>query len=438
MVKAATLTSLYQTLPLSNLDLLSGRFPVTYLYLYPNLQNIHLPTILTSLRRSLAKTLHYYYPFSGRIVTNPATSEPEIICNNQGVLFVEASANVTLKRVNFYDLNKLVMQGKLVSLSPDIPFQVQVTGYTCGGVSMTFTFDHALGDAASFSKLLLSWSEISQHKPLSCVPQHNRRSLLRPRNPPTYTPSIDRTFVKCTIEDILNMPTPMGTMVKRLYHIDAGCINRLQQLASPNGKRTKVEALSAYIWKLMAKSIDGRKYKECKMGWLVDGRGRIGGRLKGNTMSNYIGNVLSVAIGEANVDELEGDSLAKVAGKVHEAISEATREEHFLEVMDWIECHRPGLMMARIVLGGGGGPAVVVSSGRRFPVGELEFGFGRAVLGTVSSTIDKIGVGYFNQRESGKNDGCWTVSAILWPQLVEALESDSVFHPISVAQHLLL
>ncbi|CAN0906744.1 Coniferyl alcohol acyltransferase [Linum grandiflorum] len=265
MVKAATLTSLYQTLPLSNLDLLSGRFPVTYLYLYPNLQNIHLPTILTSLRRSLAKTLHYYYPFSGRIVTNPATSEPEIICNNQGVLFVEASANVTLKRVNFYDLNKLVMQGKLVSLSPDIPFQVQ-----------------------------------------------------------------------------------------------------------------------------------------------------------------------------ANVDELEGDSLAKVAGKVHEAISEATREEHFLEVMDWIECHRPGLMMARIVLGGGGGPAVVVSSGRRFPVGELEFGFGRAVLGTVSSTIDKIGVGYFNQRESGKNDGCWTVSAILWPQLVEALESDSVFHPISVAQHLLL
>ncbi|CAN0906743.1 Coniferyl alcohol acyltransferase [Linum grandiflorum] len=382
MVKAATLTSLYQTLPLSNLDLLSGRFPVTYLYLYPNLQNIHLPTILTSLRRSLAKTLHYYYPFSGRIVTNPATSEPEIICNNQGVLFVEASANVTLKRVNFYDLNKLVMQGKLVSLSPDIPFQVQVTGYTCGGVSMTFTFDHAL--------------------------------------------------------DILNMPTPMGTMVKRLYHIDAGCINRLQQLASPNGKRTKVEALSAYIWKLMAKSIDGRKYKECKMGWLVDGRGRIGGRLKGNTMSNYIGNVLSVAIGEANVDELEGDSLAKVAGKVHEAISEATREEHFLEVMDWIECHRPGLMMARIVLGGGGGPAVVVSSGRRFPVGELEFGFGRAVLGTVSSTIDKIGVGYFNQRESGKNDGCWTVSAILWPQLVEALESDSVFHPISVAQHLLL
>ncbi|CAI0410255.1 unnamed protein product [Linum tenue] len=443
VVKAvATDSSQNPTLALSNLDLLSGRFPVTYLYFYTNSHNIDFPCIMDSLSFSLAKTLHYYYPFSGRIVANPSTTELEFICDNQGALVVEARANVPLKMLDFYNLDKLVTQGKLVSLSPDFLFQVQVTRYTCGGVSMTFTFDHALGDAASFSKFLCSWSEISQHKSLSCIPDHRRRELLKPRDPPRYQPSLDRTFVRCTIDEILNMPvsTTTTTMVKRLYHIEARCIDRLQVMASAGGtKRTKIEALSAYVWKAMVKAVD---CKECKMGWLVDGRGRMGGSLKNDPMSNYIGNVLSLAVGEANVDELERDSVAEVAKRVHEAISEATREDHFLELMDWIECHRPGLVMARIVLGGGGSggapAAVVVSSGRKFPVAELEFGFGSPVLGTVSSTIEKIGVGYLNQRESGRNDGSWTVSAILWPQLVQVLESDSVFQPISVAQHLLI
>lgn len=80
-------------------------------------------------------------------------------------------------------------------------------------------------------------------------------------------------------------------------------------------------------------------------------------------------------------------------------------------------------MISKNVLGLGG-PALVISSGRRFPVAELDFGFGNPVLGTVSSTIEGLGVGYINQRQSAGADGSWTVSAILWPEMVEALESD--------------
>ncbi|XAR70772.1 Alcohol O-acetyltransferase [Bertholletia excelsa] len=432
VVRASRLLPKPYTLTLSNLDLLSGRFPVTYFYFYGEAPVTNFPTTLDSLKLSLAETLNHFYPFSGQIIQNPKTNEPEILCNNTGALVVEAHASIALKELNFYNLDES-LKGKLVSINPDFPVQVQVTCYTCGGISITFTFDHALGDASSFSKFLLTWSEIALEKKVSCIPDHQRN--LRARNPPRYDPWVDQAFVSCTMEDIINMPT-RKIILKRLYHIDASSINRLQRIACiDGGKRTKIEAFSAYVWKVMVRVI-GESHTRCKMGWLVDGRTRMG--QDPNSMSNYIGNVLSLAFAEATVEELKSGSLSDISRIIHEAILKVTNRAHFLDLIDWIECHRPGLMLSKVVLGQAG-PALVVSSGRRFPVAELDFGFGRPVLGTVCSTIEKIGVGYMNQRESARGDGSWTVSAIIWPELVAALESDSdrVFEPMT-ANHLQL
>lgn len=413
-------------LTLSNLDLLSGRFPVTYFYFYSEPLEGDYASIIESLKFSLAQTLHHYYPFAGRIIQNPSTNEPEIICDNKGALLVEAHANIPLKGLNFYDLNQS-LQGKLVSIDPEFPFQVQVTSYTCGGISVTFTFDHALGDASAFGKFLISWVEIANKKPISGFPDHKRN--LCPRIPPTYDRSLDCTYTVCSMEDILNMPKT-NILLKRLYHVDASSINRLQKLACLNGEsRTKIEAFSAYVWKIMVNTFE-EGHRNSKMGWLVDGRTRICG--DNHSMSNYIGNVLSVAVGEASVGELKQSSVSDIAKIVHQAISKVTNKAHFLDLIDWIECHRPGLMLSKIVLGHGG-PGLVLSSGRRFPVRQLDFGFGSPVLGTVCSTIERIGVAYMNQRPSARGDGSWTVSAILWPQLAAALESDRVFQPMSAA-----
>lgn len=95
-------------------------------------------------------------------------------------------------------------------------------------------------------------------------------------------------------------------------------------------------------------------------------------------------------------------------------------------------------MLSKSVLGLTG-PTIVISSGRRFPVAELDFGFGSPVLGTSCSTIERLGVGYINQRQSARGDGSWTVSAILWPEMVEALESDPnhIFQTMNL-NHILL
>ncbi|KAK7309471.1 hypothetical protein RJT34_06224 [Clitoria ternatea] len=430
VVKALNPITQPLSITLSNLDLLSGRFPVTYLYFYrkPKLGNFE--AFVESLKTSLAQILNYYYPFAGQIVPNPKTSEPEIICDNNGSLVIEAHANIPVKSLDFYNLNE-TLQDKVVSVQPDFPLQIQVTEYTCGGISIAFTFDHALGDASSFGKFIASWCEIAQNKPLSCTPDHTRH--LCARSPPSYQPSLDQSFIKCTIEEIQNMPMT-HISIKRLYHINASSINMLQQLASVNGvKRTKIEAFSAYVWKIMIGTID-QSHKRCKMGWLVDGREKMG---KGkNSMSNYIGNVLSLAFGEASIEELKAACISDIAGIVHEAICKVNNEAHFLDLIDWIECHRPGLMLGKAVLGQEG-PVLVVSSGQRFPVTEVDFGFGSPLVGTVYTCIERVGVGYMNQRLSSKGDGSWTVSAILWPELEAALLDDPIFQPMS-SSHLQL
>ncbi|KAH6790975.1 HXXXD-type acyl-transferase family protein [Perilla frutescens var. frutescens] len=415
IVKAAEPLPERHIISLSNLDLLSGRFPVTYIYFYRRPHIID--SIENTLMESLSQCLRHFYPFAGRISENMKSGEPEIVCDNSGALVIEAQASIPLKEFNFYNLNQS-LQGKLVSTNHHFPVQVQITSYICGGISMTFTFDHALGDASAFSKFLVTWSEIALKKPISCSPDHRRD--LPARFPPHYDPSLDESFISCTMEDIRTMPT-INILLKRMYYIDYSSIERLQRLASANGnKRTKIEAFSAYLWQVMAKVIN-INHNNCKVGWLVDGRTRLS--KNHNSMSSYIGNVLSLDFAESDVKNLKQGSIADIADIVHEAITTVTNEAHFKNLIDWVECHRPGLMLSKSVLGLTG-PTIVVSSGRRFPVAELDFGFGSPVLGTACSTIERLGVGYINQRQSATGDGSWTVSAILWPEMVETLESD--------------
>ncbi|XP_022871923.1 shikimate O-hydroxycinnamoyltransferase [Olea europaea var. sylvestris] len=426
VVKAAGSLPETHIITLSNLDLLSGRFPVTYVYFYSKTPNIHL-TVAT-LKSSLAQCLRLFYPFSGRMVQNPQSNEPEIMCDNSGALVVEAQTNISLKEFNFYNIDEY-LKGKLVSVDHNFPVKIQITGYACRSMAITFTFDHALGDATAFSKFLVTWCEIANKKLISCSPNHSR--ALCARVPPSYDPLLTDTFASCTLDDIRTIPT-ISMLLKRLYYIPKSSIDMMQKLACINGaKRTKIESFSAYVWKVMVNAID-KKHKNCKMGWLVDGRTRIRSNDPENSMSNYIGNVLSVTFGESTVNHLNQGSIADIANVVHNAISKITNEEHFRDLIDWIECHRPGLMLAKSVLGLDV-PTLVISSGRRFPVAELDFGFGSPVLGTVCSTIERLGVGYMNQRESARGDGSWTVSAILWPEMVAALESDpsNVFRPMN-------
>lgn len=120
-------------LPLSNLDMLVPPVSVSVFLCYK--KPVTIPEEYSSfaeeatshnLKSSLSDALVYYYAFAGRMVSN-TSGEPELLCNNQGVEFVEACANIGLAELDFYNPDQTV-EGKLVpKLSNTSVFATQVS-----------------------------------------------------------------------------------------------------------------------------------------------------------------------------------------------------------------------------------------------------------------------------------------------------------------------
>ncbi|KAI3796294.1 hypothetical protein L1987_38961 [Smallanthus sonchifolius] len=90
-------------LPFTNFDLLVPPFDVgsTFFYKKPSHGSFH--TIVDTLKASLSPALSLYPPLAGQIEWNGAVGENQIHCNNQGVEFIEAVADVELKELNLYN-----------------------------------------------------------------------------------------------------------------------------------------------------------------------------------------------------------------------------------------------------------------------------------------------------------------------------------------------
>ncbi|KAF8389442.1 hypothetical protein HHK36_026137 [Tetracentron sinense] len=419
--------------PLSNLDLIVPPTDVSVYFCYRKSTKFTFASVVNVLKTAMAKALASYYAFAGEVVLNPR-GEPELLCNNRGVDFFEAYADVKLQDLDLYNPDACV-NGKLVPEKKDGVLSVQVTRLKCGGVIVACTFDHRIADAYSANMFLVAWAEIAQEKSLPPQPSF-QHSLLNPRHPGCYDASLDNMYVTLSSLPPRTDPEPGADyIINRIYYVTAEDIDRLQSLASSNGhKRSKFEAFSAFLWQVVAKGT-GDNAKGCKMGIVVDGRTRLSGGEgdKSSSMANYFGNVLSVPFGEASINELKTKPLSWVADSVHEFLEGAVTKEHFLGLVDWIEAHRPETVLPMIYgKGKEEGAAFVVSSGQRFPVRKVDFGWGRPAFGSYNFTWGDE-VGYVMPMPSATEDGDWVVYMHLFKGHLEMLEIEAadVFRPFT-------
>lgn len=113
-------------LPLSNLDLLLPPVDFGVFFCYDHKETEQpFAHIVGVLKKALAQTLVSYYAFAGVLVRNGA-GEPELLCNNSGVDFVEAVSNAGLEDLNLYNPDECV-SGKLVPHIKRGVLAVQVT-----------------------------------------------------------------------------------------------------------------------------------------------------------------------------------------------------------------------------------------------------------------------------------------------------------------------
>ncbi|GKA76056.1 benzyl alcohol O-benzoyltransferase-like protein [Tanacetum coccineum] len=154
--------------PLSDIDDQEGlRFQVPMIHFYsqnPKMMNKNPASVI---REALAKVLVFYYPLAGRLKEGP-TRKLMVDCTRQGVLFIEAEADVTLK----------------------------VTRLLCGGFIFAIRWNHTMCDATGLVKFMKAWSEMA-HGALtpSTLPVWHRE-LLSARNPPRVTRVLITSMMK--------------------------------------------------------------------------------------------------------------------------------------------------------------------------------------------------------------------------------------------------
>ncbi|WCJ31800.1 HXXXD-type acyl-transferase family protein [Euphorbia peplus] len=426
-------------LSLSNLDLLLPPLEVSVFFCYKKpLDMMSYGSMVTILKKAMSQVLVTYYAFAGEIVAN-CMGEPEVVCNNHGVEFTEAYGDIELEQLNLYNPDQTV-HGKLVPpKNKDAPLSVQVTELKCGGIVVALTFDHRIADAHTTDMFVVSWAETAQSKPLSNLPSF-RRSLLNPRRPATSIDHLSLDNLYLPISSYKpppeSYPDPNDHLISRIYYVKAAEISLLQSDASSNGyRRTKLESFTAFLWQLIAKCYNNKNphignMKYSKIGVVVNGRSRLSEKL-----CNYFGNVLSIPYDCCKIDEICESDLSWSANKVHKMLEKAGTKEHFLGLIEWVEAHRPETAVSKVYTNGRDeGPAVVVSSGQRFPIREVEFGWGKAVFGSYHFPWGG-NTGYVMPTESSAGNGDWVLYMHLFKEQLDFLESHAPHFFVPFVSH---
>ncbi|KAL4567137.1 hypothetical protein LXL04_022711 [Taraxacum kok-saghyz] len=431
VISADVTLGTHHWLPLSNLDLLLPPVAAGVFFCYKKKDNVNMSyeTVVKTIKASLGGVLSTFYSLAGEIVEN-RQGEPEVVCNNRGVEFIEARADIKLKDLDFFHPDDSV-KGKLVPKINGGVVAIQATELNCGSIIISGVFNHQLADAYSINMFLRAWAQYTRKESITNRPSF-RPSVLNPRHPPFFTTSIDKLYIP-----ISSLPPPSSfeePLLGRMYYIHGESIAKLQSEASTKDtKRSKLLSFTAFLWKLLAHK-DGDTTS--RMGIVVNGRRFLAesGEKDSPLLGNHFGNVLSIPYGMARNNDLKEMTLHEVANGVHKFVAKATNEEHFRELIDWVELQRPNTMVARIYFGlkKSEGEAVVVSAGQGLPVKDMDFGWGKPEFGSYHFPWGSR-TGYITTMPSGKKNGDWVVYMHLKEEDFNLIDSmaPNVFTPLT-------
>ncbi|KFK25975.1 hypothetical protein AALP_AA8G187200 [Arabis alpina] len=365
---------------LSDIDDQEGlRFHIPTIFVYRHNPSAYSDPVGV-IRRALAETLVYYYPFAGRLREGP-NRKLTVDCTGEGVLFIEADADVTL--VEFEEKDALQppfpcfdellfdLEGSSEVLNAPL-LLIQVTRLKCGGFIFAVRVNHTITDAAGLSRFLKTMSEFSSGYHAPSVAPVWERHFLNARFPLRVTQA-HREYDKQVAIDTESAPVGDGdTLVSHSFFFGATEMSAIRRLLPPDlaNESTDLETLTSFLWRYRTIALLPDSYKEMRVIFIVNARSKL---RNPPLPSGYYGNAFAFPVAIATARDLTEKPLEFAMGLVKEAKSSVT-EEYMRSLADlMVTKGRPGFLTDG---------ALLISDVRNFA--EIDFGiWGKPVYGGV-------------------------------------------------------
>ncbi|KAF7112496.1 hypothetical protein RHSIM_RhsimUnG0223200 [Rhododendron simsii] len=375
---------------LSDIDDQEGlRFQLPTIMFYESNPSMDGEDPVSVIREALAKALSFYYPFAGRLVEGP-NRKLLVDCTSEGVLFVEADAEVELNQ-----LGDAILPGcpVLKELLHDVPgsdgilgcplLLLQVTRFRCGGFAFAVRLNHTMSDAAGLIQFLNAIAEFAKGKEVTApsVSPVWQRELLSARHPPRIT------CLHHEYEQVLdtNNDDANSTPIQKPFFFGPKEIRAIRNHLPPHASASTFEVLTACLWRCRTRALALDPNNTVRVSCFVNGR-----NLPGLIVPHgYYGNAITNPAAVAKAGKVCSFPLEYTVELVKMAKPQMTAE-YFKSVADLMVIKgRPSYTVAGNFM---------VSDVRRLGLDTVDFGWGKLVYGGTAGAFPTLSF-YMNFKD---------------------------------------
>ncbi|CAM6106076.1 unnamed protein product [Calypogeia fissa] len=365
--QVADTVSAVETIALSSSDLVVPRVHVEVIYAF---EAPAPPAEL--LEKGLAETLLEYREWAGRL-SKDVDGRPVIALNGQGPAWIDAVADVPLVSMMPFNPGWNLLEFVPPNRSAEELLMVQVTKFSCGGITLGIARHHQIADGEAASGFMDAWvAAVKGLTPLGS-PIHDR-SILMARDPPQ--PKFEHVeYKKPPPKPETEPPVEYPPLSIKKFHFSTETLKKLKEEAMKDlngqGFYTTFESLTAYLWKNISKARGLSGETATKAMVAVNGRRK----LKPPVADNYFGNVIFHACCQASVKDLIEQPLSYATAVVQKAVRRLD-DEYMRSALDFVELRQkhpvPVARAYRTILS----PNLSVTSWVNLPLYKLDFGYG--------------------------------------------------------------
>ncbi|CAL9776639.1 unnamed protein product [Musa acuminata subsp. burmannicoides] len=418
---------------LSDIDDQDGlRFHIPVIQFYRNDPSMGGRDQAKVIREALARALVFYYPFAGRL-REAAGRKLVVECTGEGILFIEADADVRLEQFGdqlqppFPCLEELVYNVPGSDGVLDCPLLlIQVTRLLCGGFIFAIRLNHTMSDAPGLVQFMNAVAELARGAAAPSVPPLWAREILEARSPPRAT---------CKHREYDDVPDTRGTivplddMVHRSFFFGKREVAALRRRVPPHLRNSSTfEILTACLWKCRTIAISPDADEEVRMICIVNARGKSDLGLP----VGYYGNAFVFPVAVSKAGKLCANPLGYALDLVRKAKSDVT-DEYVRSVADLMVLRgRPHFTVVRSYL---------VSDVTKAGFGDVDFGWGKAAYGGPAKggvgAIPGVASFYIPFRNGKGEDGIVVPVCLPGPAMEKfTMEMESLIEePVAAEQH---